>query len=108
MPDSNLRQAEYPEGAELIANPKGTAPGLRMRDRGTWIFAVPGVPAEMMPMVENDILPFLQRQAGGDDAVVVSRLLRTWGESESKVAEMLGDLFDESHEPDGGVPGVGG
>ena len=99
MPDSNLRQAQYPDGAELIANPKGTAPGLQIEIDGTWIFALPGVPAEMIPMLENDVLPFLQRQAGGDDAAVVSRLLRTWGESESKIGELLDDLFEESQNP---------
>ena len=99
MPDSNLRQAQYPDGAELIANPKGTAPGLRIEIDGTWIFALPGVPAEMIPMLEGDVLPFLQRQAGGDDAAVVSRLLRTWGESESKIGELLDDLFEESQNP---------
>jgi nicotinamide-nucleotide amidase len=99
MPDSNLRQAQYPDGAELIANPKGTAPGLRIEIDGTWIFALPGVPAEMVPMLEDEVLPFLQRHAGGDDAVVVSRLLRTWGESESKIGELLDDLFEESQNP---------
>jgi nicotinamide-nucleotide amidase len=99
MPPSNLRQAEHPAGAELIPNLKGTAPGLKVRANHTWIFAVPGVPAELLPMVERHILPFLQRQGGGEDAVVVSRLLRSWGESESKVAEMLGDLFDEHTNP---------
>ena len=99
MPDSNLRQAQYPDGAELIPNAKGTAPGLRIEIDGTWVFALPGVPAEMIPMLEGDVIPFLQRQAGGDDAVVVSRLLRSWGESESKVAELLDDLFEESQNP---------
>ena len=99
MPDSNLRQAEHPAGAALIPNPKGTAPGLKVRSGDTWIFAVPGVPAELLPMVERHILPFLQREAGGEDAVVVSRLLRSWGESESKVADMLGDLFAEHTNP---------
>lgn len=99
MPDSNLRQAQYPEGAELIPNPKGTAPGLRLEVGGTWVFALPGVPAEMIPMLEDDVIPFLQRQAGGDDAVVVSRLLRTWGESESKIGELLDDLFEGSKNP---------
>lgn len=99
MPDSNLRQAEYPDGAELIANPKGTAPGLRVEIDGTWVFALPGVPAEMIPMLEGEVLPLLQRRAGGDDAVVVSRLLRTWGESESKIGELLDDLFEELQNP---------
>ncbi|MFQ5554958.1 MAG: competence/damage-inducible protein A [Acidimicrobiia bacterium] len=99
MPESNLRQADRPEGAELIPNHKGTAPGLRLRYEGAWIFAVPGVPAEMLPMVERHILPFLRRSAGGEEGVMVSRLLRTWGDSESRVGEVLDDLFEDGTNP---------
>lgn len=99
MPESNLRQAQYPAGAEMIANPKGTAPGIRMKIDGAWVFALPGVPAEMVPMLERDVIPFLKSEAGDDGGVVVSRLLRTWGESESKVGELLGDLYAESTNP---------
>jgi len=99
MPESNLRQAQYPEGAELIANAKGTAPGLRMRIEGAWVFAVPGVPAEMLPMLDNDIVPFLRSESGSGEAVVVSRLIRTWGESESLIAEILDDLYETSANP---------
>ena len=96
MPESNLQQAERPFGSELIANPKGTAPGLRLRIADTWVFALPGVPAEMIPMLENPVIPLLR---GDDGAAVVSRLLRTWGESESAIGERLGDLYDESTNP---------
>ena len=96
MPESNLQQAERPFGSELIANPKGTAPGLRLRIADTWVFALPGVPAEMIPMLENAVIPLLR---GDDGAAVVSRLLRTWGESESAIGERLGDLYDESTNP---------
>lgn len=96
MPDSNLQQAERPKGSALIQNPKGTAPGIRMRIGETWVIALPGVPAEMMPMLENDVIPFLR---GDDHSVVASRLIRTWGESESAIAEMLGDLYDASSNP---------
>ena len=96
MPESNLQQAERPRGSELIANPKGTAPGIRMQIADTWVFALPGVPAEMIPMLENSVIPFL---GGGDDSAVVSRLLRTWGESESAIGEQLGDLYDTSTNP---------
>ena len=96
MPVSNLQQAERPLGSELIANPKGTAPGIRLRIADTWVFALPGVPAEMIPMLENSVIPFLR---GDDDAAVVSRLLRTWGESESAIGERLGDLYDASTNP---------
>jgi len=96
MPESNLQQAERPEGAEIVPNPKGTAPGLRMRIGDTWVFALPGVPAEMLPMIDDTVIPFLR---GNDETVVVSRLLRTWGESESAIGERLADLYDASTNP---------
>lgn len=96
MPESNLQQAERPEGSTLIANPKGTAPGIRMRIGETWVIALPGVPAEMIPMLENDVIPFLR---GDDRSMVASRLIRTWGESESAIAELLGDLYDATANP---------
>ncbi len=98
MPESNLRQAQYPEGAVLLANPKGTAPGIRMRIGDAWVFSVPGVPAEMTPMLDDDILPFLRAEAG-EGAVVVSRLIRTWGGSESRIAEIVADLYESSSNP---------
>jgi nicotinamide-nucleotide amidase len=99
MPESNLRQAQYPAGAEMIRNPKGSAPALRMDIGGTWVFAVPGVPAEMIPLVDEHVIPFLKAEAGGDTGVVVSRVIRTWGRSESRVGELLADLFDDSANP---------
>jgi nicotinamide-nucleotide amidase len=96
MPVSNLRQAERPEGSELIENPKGTAPGIRMRIGDVLVFALPGVPAEMIPMLDATVVPFLR---GNDTSIVVSRLIRTWGESESAVGEKLGDLYDVSINP---------
>jgi nicotinamide-nucleotide amidase len=99
MPKSNLRQAEYPEGAEMMPNPKGSAPGLRLEIEGAWVFAVPGVPAEMLPMVTDQVIPFLHAVSGEPAAVVVSRLIRSWGLSEARVGEMLGDLFDHYQNP---------
>jgi len=98
MPESNLRQAHYPAGAEMIPNPKGTAPGLKMDINGCLVFAVPGVPAEMIAMVDDVIVPFL-RSLVGEGGVMVSRLLRSWGESESKVSELLSDLYDDHTNP---------
>ena len=98
MPESNLRQAEYPQGAEQIPNPKGTAPALALEHEGRWIFALPGVPAEMQFLVEGEILPRL-RDAAGVEHVVLSRLIRTWGRSESQVAEILDDIYHESTNP---------
>jgi nicotinamide-nucleotide amidase len=99
MPETNLRQAEHPEGSELIPNAKGTAPGLRMRVGSCWVFALPGVPQEMRPMLHDHVVPFLKDQAGEERGVIVSRLLRTWGESESRIAEQLGDLYAASANP---------
>ena len=99
MPATNLRQAEHPRGAELIPNAKGTAPGLRLRVGQCWVFALPGVPQEMLPMVDEHVIPFLLGQAGVEGGVLVSQMLRTWGESESRVAEIVGDLYDTNTNP---------
>ena len=98
MPESNLRQAEHPEGAELLPNPKGTAPGLALEHEGKLIFALPGVPPEMYLLLDDHVLPRIKQKAGIDE-VLVSRVIRTWGKGESAVAEMLGDLFEASSNP---------
>lgn len=99
MPESNLKQADQPVGAIPLENPKGTAPGLRLDMDDTVLFAVPGVPAELYPMIDDHVMPMLRQLAGGGDAVMVSRLIRTWGESESMVGEILDDLFVSSSNP---------
>jgi nicotinamide-nucleotide amidase len=98
MSESNLRQAEYPEGARLIPNPKGSAPGIDLAVEGRRLFALPGVPEEMVPMLEGYVLPALVA-AMGEGGVLVSRLLRTWGMSESQVGEVLDDLYQGSVNP---------
>jgi nicotinamide-nucleotide amidase len=98
MPYNNLRQAEHPEGAELLANPKGSAPGLSLLVDGRLIFAVPGVPAEMEQMVAQHVMPRL-RAAAGVEEVLVSRVIRTWGLSESRVAELLDELYGATTNP---------
>ncbi len=98
MPDSNLRQAEYPEGAEQLVNAKGTAPGIALAHQDTLIFALPGVPAEMEALLDLEVLPRLRAAAGGPK-VLRSRLLRSWGLSESQVAEILDDLYHGSANP---------
>lgn len=104
MPMNNLRQAMKPVGAEFIAQQPGTAPGLvcplTRPDPITGepaekvIYAVPGVPWEMKEMVLGTVLPDLQRRAG-ITSVIASRTLRTWGESESGLAEILADRLTE-------------
>lgn len=98
MPESNLKQAEYPEGAELLMNPKGTAPGLALDHEGTLIFCIPGVPQEMEHLLRQEVLPRIASKSAGP-SVVMSRLLRTWGQSESMIGELLDDLYQGSTNP---------
>lgn len=96
MPVSNLRQADVPRGAVVIEQVRGTAPGLVCPVGNKVVYAVPGVPHEMMEMFERGILPDLQRRMAeaGERAVIVSRVLRTWGTSESALAEALQGRID--------------
>lgn len=94
MPANNLRQALVPDGAEVIPQTRGTAPGLVCPVGSKVVYAVPGVPHEMYDMMERAILPDLRRRSG-DDSVIVSRVVRTWGESESGLNERLQGVIDE-------------
>lgn len=101
MPENNLRQADVPEGAIPIEQRTGTAPGLICPVGERVIYAVPGVPYEMREMLERAVLPDLERRAGVRQ-VFVSRTLRTWGESESRIAELLAprvDVLDATGNP---------
>lgn len=88
MPANNLRQAELPEGARFMEVMPGTAPGLICPVGQRVVYAVPGVPSEMRAMVDEAVLPDLRRRSGSR-AVIRSRVLKTWGVSESRLAEML-------------------
>ncbi len=97
MPANNLLQADVPEGAIVIPQTQGTAPGLICPilspgpDGETVtkvVYAIPGVPHEMAEMLDRAVLPDLRARQGGSVAIV-SRTLRTWGESESGLAEHL-------------------
>jgi nicotinamide-nucleotide amidase len=88
MAANNLRQADVPEGASVIPEMPGTAPGLICPVGAKVIYAVPGVPHEMQTMLRGTVLPDLQRRAGLA-AVIKSRVLRTWGHTESGLAELL-------------------
>jgi nicotinamide-nucleotide amidase len=97
MPESNLRQADVPDGARYIRPDRGTAPGLEAElSDGVRIYAVPGVPEEMVEMMEGTILPELASAGGG---VVRSRVLRCAGIGESALAERVDDLFSRSTNP---------
>ena len=94
MAPSNLRQADVPKGASLIKEMPGTAPGLICPVGDQVIYAVPGVPHEMRTMLNGTVLPDLKRRAGVT-SVITSRVLRTWGYTESGLADLLADRIDE-------------
>ena len=92
MPESNLRQADVPKGAAIIPQTKGTAPGLICPVGHKVVYAVPGVPYEMSDMFERAIAPDLQKrmaERGELEGTIVSRVIRTWGMSESGLGETL-------------------
>ena len=97
MPESNLAQADVPEGARTITPERGTAPGLIVEIGATRVYALPGVPAEMREMAEGVVLPELAERGG--PAALVSRTLRCYGLAESRIAELLEDQFRGSSNP---------
>jgi nicotinamide-nucleotide amidase len=102
MAENNLRQAMVPVGAAIIAQTRGTAPGLicpiTIDGVGKVVYAVPGVPHEMKDMMQRAIIPDLVRRSGSTD-VIASRVLRTWGESESGLNERLDGIIEELEGP---------
>lgn len=96
MPPSNARQADVPQGATVIDQTRGTAPGLMCPVGHKVVYALPGVPHEMEEMFRRAVLPDLRRRMAeaGEEAVIASRVLRTWGASESALAEALQPRVD--------------
>jgi nicotinamide-nucleotide amidase len=94
LPAPNRQQAMIPDGARILVNRHGSAPGIWLEDaRHRWVAMLPGVPREMRGMLGDELLPLLlARQAGVAVGVVRSRTLRTTGIAESMLAERLGDL----------------
>ncbi len=103
MAANNLRQALVPEGATVIPQRRGTAPGLICPVGAKVIYAVPGVPHEMHEMMTRAILPDLVRRSGRP-SVIRSRVLRTWGESESGLNERLDAVIAELDAPGDNKP----
>ena len=94
MPQNNLRQAMVPKGAKIIEQRRGTAPGLICPVGEKVMYAVPGVPFELYEMFERAILPDLLARSG-EASVIKSRVLRTWGDSESGLNERLVGVINE-------------
>ena len=94
MPENNLKQADVPVGANAIAEMPGTAAGLICpMHEGKVIYLVPGVPTEMKQMLEGTVLQDLVSRSG-EKSVISSRVLKTWGHSESGLAEDLAEEIE--------------
>lgn len=103
MPATNLRQADLPQGCELIPQVIGTAPGIVARfpagpGRPTTLYCIPGVPAEMEEMFDRAVAPQLAGPLGGGP-VIGSRVLNTWGRGESSVAELVAERVEAQTNP---------
>jgi nicotinamide-nucleotide amidase len=96
-PASNRKQARLPQGAEILPNPRGTAPGMIWSPRpNLTLMTFPGVPSELQVMWRETAVPYLLAQ-GWVTGVIVSRNLRFWGISEAALAEKVQDFFTQAN-----------
>lgn len=94
--DNNWKQALVPEGAKVIDNHNGTAPGLIIEGDGETAILLPGPPNEIIPMFERDIAPYLNSlQPEG----IYSKMVKICGIGESRAETMIADLMDEQSNP---------
>ncbi|MGB2756578.1 MAG: CinA family nicotinamide mononucleotide deamidase-related protein [Acidimicrobiia bacterium] len=98
MPPSNLRQADLPDGAHVLENPNGTAPGFAVRGGACSVFVVPGPPYEMRPMVTNHVVPQLLDHHAGSTEVTRpwKRIYKTWGLAEATIGERVSSALSEA------------
>jgi nicotinamide-nucleotide amidase len=91
MTENNVSQARFPEGAEILPNPLGTAPGFSIAQGVTRFFCLPGVPNEMHRMMDEQVLPRIEA-IRGEGLAVRARLIRTFGMGESTLDDELKDI----------------
>ncbi|MBC2457593.1 competence/damage-inducible protein A [Clostridium beijerinckii] len=96
MTKNNLKQGLIPEGATVINNNNGTAPGVIIEDDNKIMIILPGPPKEMKPMLEESVKPYLQEKS---ESILVSRVVKILGIGESAVAEEIKDLIDAQTNP---------
>jgi len=93
MPAVNRKQADVIEGAELIPNPRGTAPGMRIEGEGSALFLFPGVPYELDGMIESHLIPWLAERSAGAGRETVT--LKVACLPESVVEERIAPAYEE-------------
>lgn len=99
MRPNNRKQADLPRGSRPMDNPNGTAPGfVAFSSEGTFVACMPGVPGEMKPMLETQLVPFLRDRFGALGGVY-TRVIHTIGIGESEIDHRIDDLFRASENP---------
>ena len=99
MTENNRKQANIPDGAIPVENPKGTAPAFIVEGSSYVILSLPGVPLEMKYLMENSVVPYLRKRFNLKGEVIQYRVLRTCGLGESGVGLQIADLMRESKNP---------
>jgi nicotinamide-nucleotide amidase len=89
--ENNAKQALFPQGAEVLPNARGTAPGFSLSVNGKMIFVIPGVPAEAQLMMTQSVIPALRKHFPQDE-FIVKQTIRTFGLSESSVSDKVKDI----------------
>jgi len=102
MTDTNRKQALFPDAAEVLLNPIGTAPGFAVKEQGSVFYCMPGVPSELVQMMDEQVLPRLAEQLEAPGGMmkmkvkvrvrVRARILRTFGMGESTLESELVDI----------------
>jgi nicotinamide-nucleotide amidase len=96
MTENNIKQGYIPEGAKILENDNGTAPGVIIEKSGKVIIMLPGPPKELHPMFENKVLPYLRTKV---NSIIRSRMLRVIGIGESTLENMLKEIFRNQTNP---------
>ena len=93
---NNLKQADMPEGCQVLKNNNGTAPGCIISGEIGVAVLLPGPPAEMQPMFDEKVMPWLLEKSGYK---IFSKYIKVFGIGESKLEDMLLDLIDNQSNP---------
>ncbi len=96
MTPENQKQAELPEGAEIIENSIGSAPGIKFKHKEAIFFFLPGVPSEMQKMIQDEVLPYLEKIY--PYKVSNQKIIRTTGISESEISSHIEGLIEQFSE----------
>jgi nicotinamide-nucleotide amidase len=97
MPEINARQAMVMEGADILVNNNGTAPGLLIKEGGCTVVLLPGPPREMKPMFDDSVAPGLKQRAG--ELYIVRRKLSLFGLTESRTDELAAPIYTKYKNP---------